>query len=77
MDVDFEKVPELTSGQVHDFVKGAFLANRTAEAIYMLGPARRASDIIESWRATSACRWCTRCPRNAGTSRGTSRSASR
>ena len=47
MDVDFEKVPELTSGQVHDFVKGAFLANRTAEAIYMLGPAWRASDIIE------------------------------
>ena len=25
MDVDFEKVPELTSQQVYDFVKGAFL----------------------------------------------------
>jgi maleate isomerase len=47
MDVDFEKVPELTSGQVYDFVKSAFLANPTAEAIYMLGPAWRASDIIE------------------------------
>ncbi len=48
MDVDFEKVPELTSQQVYDFVKGAFLANRGAEAIYMLGPAWRASDTIET-----------------------------
>jgi maleate cis-trans isomerase len=47
MDVDFEKVPELTSGQVYDFVRGAFLRNRGAEAIYMLGPAWRASDMIE------------------------------
>ena len=47
MDVDFQKVPELTSQQVYDFVRGAFLANRKAEAIYMLGPAWRASDIIE------------------------------
>ena len=47
MDVDFEKVPELTSQQVYDFVKRAFLANREAEAIYMLGPAWRASDMIE------------------------------
>ena len=47
MDVDFEKVPELTSQQVYDFVKGAFLANRNADAIYMLGPAWRASDMID------------------------------
>lgn len=47
MDVDFEKVPELKSEQVYDFVRGAFLKNRTAEAIYMLGPAWRAMDIIE------------------------------
>jgi maleate isomerase len=47
MDVDFEKVPELTSRQVYDFVKAAFLKNREAEAIYMLGPAWRASDMIE------------------------------
>jgi maleate isomerase len=47
MDVDFEKVPELTSQQVYDFVKGAFLQNRDAQAIYMLGPAWRAMDIIE------------------------------
>ncbi len=48
MDVDFEKVPELTSQQVYDFVRGAFLANPAAEAIYMLGPAWRALDIIET-----------------------------
>jgi maleate isomerase len=48
MDVDFEKVPELKSRQVYDFVKAAFLANREAEAIYMLGPAWRASDMIET-----------------------------
>jgi maleate cis-trans isomerase len=48
MDVDFDKVPELTSRQVYDFVRGAYLANRGAEAIYMLGPAWRASDMIET-----------------------------
>ena len=47
MDVDLERVPELSSKQVYDFVKGAFLANREAEAIYMLGPAWRASDMVE------------------------------
>ena len=47
MDVDFQKVPELTSQQVYDFVKAAFLANRQADAIYMLGPAWRASDMID------------------------------
>jgi maleate isomerase len=48
MDVDFDKVPQLTGQQVHDFVSGAFRATRGAEAIYMLGPAWRASDIIET-----------------------------
>jgi maleate isomerase len=47
MDVDFDKVPQLTSAEVYEFVKGAFLGNPTAEAIYMLGPAWRALDIIE------------------------------
>ena len=47
MDVDFDKAPQLTSQQVYEFVKGAFLANAAAEAIYMLGPAWRALDIIE------------------------------
>jgi maleate isomerase len=47
MDVDFDKAPELSSQQVYDFVKGAYLANAEAEAIYMLGPAWRALDIIE------------------------------
>jgi len=47
MNVDFDKVPQLSSRQVYDFVKGAFLANPSAEAIYMLGPAWRALDIVE------------------------------
>jgi maleate isomerase len=47
MDVDFEKVPELTSDQVHAFVKAAFTRKPGAQAIYMLGPAWRATDIIE------------------------------
>jgi hypothetical protein len=46
MDVDFERVPELNSKPVYDFVKGAFLANREAEAIYMLGSAWRASEMV-------------------------------
>jgi len=47
MDVDFDKVPQLTSAQVYDFVSAAFQATRGAEAVYMLGPAWRASDMIE------------------------------
>jgi maleate isomerase len=47
MDVDFDKAPLLSSQQVYDFVKGAALANPDAEAVYMLGPAWRALDIIE------------------------------
>ena len=47
MDVDFDKVQELSSQQVYRFVKRSFLANRKAEAIYMLGPAWRALDMIE------------------------------
>jgi maleate isomerase len=47
MDVDFDKVQELSSQQVYRFVKSTFLANPKAEAIYMLGPAWGALDMIE------------------------------
>lgn len=47
IDVDFDKAQELSSHAVYAFVKKAFLANRTAEAIYLLGPGWRTLDIIE------------------------------
>jgi maleate cis-trans isomerase len=47
MDVDFDKVQELSSREVYRFVKRVFLANATAQAIYMLGPAWRTLDIVE------------------------------
>jgi maleate isomerase len=47
MDVAFDKVPELSSHQVFDFIVSAFARNRMAEAIYMLGPAWPTLDIVE------------------------------
>ena len=47
MDVDFDKAQELSSHAVYGFVKTAFLANRHAQAIYLLGPGWRTLDIIE------------------------------
>jgi len=47
MDVAFDKVPELPSAQVFDFIKAAFARNSTAQALYMLGPAWHTLDIIE------------------------------
>jgi len=47
MDVDFDKVQELSGLQVYRFVKSVFLRNSKAQAIYMLGPAWRTLDIIE------------------------------
>jgi maleate isomerase len=47
MDVDFDKVPELPSVKIFDFIKNAFARNSRAEAIYMLGPAWHTLDIIE------------------------------
>ena len=47
MDVQFDKVPDVPSRAVFDFIKNAFSKNSTAEAIYMLGPAWRTLDIIE------------------------------
>jgi maleate isomerase len=47
MDVDFNKVQELSSHQVYRFVRETFLAHRDAEAIYMLGPAWHTADIVE------------------------------
>jgi maleate isomerase len=47
MDVAFDKVPELPSREVFDFIKAAYARYDTAEAIYMLGPAWPTLDIIE------------------------------
>jgi maleate isomerase len=47
MDVDFDKVQELSPFEVYRFVKSVFLKNAKAQAIYMLGPAWRTLDIIE------------------------------
>jgi len=47
MDVDFDKVQELSSREVYRFIKDAFLRNSKAQAIYMLGPAWRTLDIID------------------------------
>jgi maleate isomerase len=47
MDVDFDKVQELSALEVYRFVKRIFLIQRKAQAIYMLGPAWRTLDIVE------------------------------
>jgi maleate isomerase len=47
MDVDFDKVQELSSQQVYKFAKSAFLANPSADAIYMLGTAWPSLDIVQ------------------------------
>src|SRR4029077_6006000 len=46
MDVDFVKAPALAGAKIFDFIKDAFAKHRSAEAIYMLGPAWRTLDII-------------------------------
>src|SRR4051794_585168 len=46
MDVDFDKVPELPSAKIFNFIKDAFAKHSSPEAIYMLGPAWRTLDII-------------------------------
>lgn len=43
MDVDFQAVPQLPREDVYAFVKGQFLTHPSAEAIYLLGPAWKAS----------------------------------
>jgi maleate isomerase len=47
MDVDFDKVPQLPSGEVYRFIKEKFVEHSGAEGIYMLGPAWHTLDIIE------------------------------
>jgi maleate isomerase len=47
MDVDFDKAQELSGFEVYRFIKREFLAQRRAEASYMLGPAWRTLDIVE------------------------------
>jgi maleate cis-trans isomerase len=45
--VDFQKVQTLASTEIYRFIKKIFLANPSAESIYILGPAWRTLDIIE------------------------------
>jgi maleate isomerase len=47
MDVDFAKAQEISVRQVYRFVRDRFLANPTAEAIYILGPSFHMLDIID------------------------------
>jgi maleate cis-trans isomerase len=77
IDVEFSKVPELPSSTVHDFIVDTFSRNRTAEAVYMLGPAWPTLDIIEKLEHDLASRCSRRCRCSAGTSSATSASVSR
>jgi maleate cis-trans isomerase len=47
MDVDFDRVQELSSLQVYKFAKQAFLAAPGADAIYMLGTAWPSLDVLQ------------------------------
>ena len=47
MDVDFDKVQELSPLQVYRFVRSVILAHPDAEGIYMLGPAWHTADIVD------------------------------
>jgi maleate isomerase len=47
IDVDFQKVPELPSSRVYDFISDVFARNTTAEAVYMLGPAWPTLNIVD------------------------------
>ena len=78
MDVDFEKVPELTSQTGLRFRQSRLHGqpHRPTRSTCLVRPGGRPTS-SRSWSTTSACRWCTRCRRNAGISRGTSTCASR
>ena len=47
MDVDFDKVQELSSLRVYRFAKQGFLENPSADAIYMLGTTWHSLDVLE------------------------------
>jgi len=47
VDIEFGKVQTLAGTEIYRFIKRMFLAHRTAEAIYILGPAWRTLEIIE------------------------------
>lgn len=47
MDVDFDKVQQLSSHEVYAFTKAAFLKHPDADGIYMLGSGWRVLDILE------------------------------
>jgi maleate isomerase len=47
LDIEFAKVQTLSGVEIYRFIKKMFLEHRSAEGIYMLGPAWRTLDIIE------------------------------
>lgn len=47
MDVDFARVQELSSHQVYAYTRKTFLANPTADGIYMLGSGWHITDILQ------------------------------
>jgi maleate isomerase len=48
MDVDFDRVQNLSSREVYRFARDAFFAQGGAQAIYLLGPAWQCADIVET-----------------------------
>jgi maleate isomerase len=47
MQVEFSKVPELPSADVHRFIRTEFARHQNLQAVYMLGPAWHTLDIVE------------------------------
>lgn len=47
IDVPFDQVQKLSSHEVYAHAKSAFLRNRDAEMVYMLGAGRRVLDIVQ------------------------------
>ena len=47
MDVDFDRVQELSGEQVYRFVRGVVRKHPTAGGIYMLGPSWQAAEIVD------------------------------
>jgi maleate isomerase len=49
MEADFKLVPKLPAAEIHDFIKALFFRQRGVDAIYLVGPAWRATlGMIES-----------------------------
>jgi maleate cis-trans isomerase len=51
MDVDFDKVQELSSLQVYSFIRRLVIEHPDTDGIYMLGPAWNTLDIVDMLEA--------------------------